>query len=449
MIPDETFELEGELDNLTVPGLRAEAEAEAEPDAAKAHAAPAAPPGQPVIVIQYRDRGVPWYLAVPLLGLIAFGSVTAYHRYVTRQLREASARTLEDLLTSNPAEARKPGAGGASDAPKDGPAYAPLALNSQPILPEATKPDANAAPAPAPAPPAAKAEPVGPPIAGKGEPPAVAKAGPAPAGPKKEAAPAPEAVAIAPKPEVVPPRPQPARPPLAVGFSVPGDEEFLVPSPEGGSPERTADATAQPGAVPAPPPPAAPAAPGPQPPVSRQELLDSLRAEAAARKAQLDQLRDLKAQARASLSVESQMRMEDARVSFRRELTQIVKSKSSTAGQEIDALCDRYGRDYDDALRDQIGRQLARLNGRSGVQGKVQLLRRCGVPEPGILDYLAHELDRHYLHSRGGPSSHDDVRLMAARQLLLIRLPKDATGDGSPASATLSRPGNIPGLRAQ
>ena len=38
------------------------------------------PPGQPVVVIQYRTRGVPWYLALPLLVLVPLGAVAVYHR---------------------------------------------------------------------------------------------------------------------------------------------------------------------------------------------------------------------------------------------------------------------------------------------------------------------------------------------------------------------------------
>ncbi len=42
------------------------------------------PPAQPVVVIQYRSRGVPWYLVLPLLIVVPLGAVGIYHRVVSR-----------------------------------------------------------------------------------------------------------------------------------------------------------------------------------------------------------------------------------------------------------------------------------------------------------------------------------------------------------------------------
>ena len=42
------------------------------------------PPAQPVVVIQYRTRGVPWYLVLPLLVLVPLGAVAVYHRVSSR-----------------------------------------------------------------------------------------------------------------------------------------------------------------------------------------------------------------------------------------------------------------------------------------------------------------------------------------------------------------------------
>ncbi len=42
------------------------------------------PPAQPVVVIQYRSRGVPWYLVLPLLVLVPIGAVAVYHRVSRR-----------------------------------------------------------------------------------------------------------------------------------------------------------------------------------------------------------------------------------------------------------------------------------------------------------------------------------------------------------------------------
>ncbi len=51
----------------------------------------APPTGQPVVVIQYRSRGVPWYLVLPLLVLIPLGSVAVYHRVTSRARRALAA----------------------------------------------------------------------------------------------------------------------------------------------------------------------------------------------------------------------------------------------------------------------------------------------------------------------------------------------------------------------
>ena len=45
------------------------------------------PPAQPVVVIQYRSRGVPWYLVLPLLILVPLGAVAFYHRVTSRARR--------------------------------------------------------------------------------------------------------------------------------------------------------------------------------------------------------------------------------------------------------------------------------------------------------------------------------------------------------------------------
>ena len=45
------------------------------------------------------------------------------------------------------------------------------------------------------------------------------------------------------------------------------------------------------------------------------------------------------------------------------------------------------------------------------------MLRDLGVPEPGILDFLANDLHR-YINSRNGPRDSNEVRVNAAKQLL-------------------------------
>jgi len=79
------------------------------------------------------------------------------------------------------------------------------------------------------------------------------------------------------------------------------------------------------------------------------------------------------------------------------------------------------------------------------------MLRLYGVPEAGILDFLANEI--HYMiNTRSGPRDSNEVRIDAAKQLLRIALVKDAGGasKGLPAqrvrpaasAASNSAPGN-------
>ncbi len=98
------------------------------------------PPAKPVVLVQYRNRGVPLWLFIPLLIIVPMSVIAIYHRLVVvgARTREALARQAferqiergQDVVlhsaVSKPAE--------------------PLALNSQPFVPEA----ALVAPIPAP-----------------------------------------------------------------------------------------------------------------------------------------------------------------------------------------------------------------------------------------------------------------------------------------------------------
>ena len=53
-------------------------------------------------------------------------------------------------------------------------------------------------------------------------------------------------------------------------------------------------------------------------------------------------------------------------------------------------------------------------------------LRHYGVPEPGLLDFLANEIDHRQMNARNGPRTPDQVRVIAAKKLLLYRLPTSA-----------------------
>ncbi|WP_165222644.1 hypothetical protein [Aquisphaera insulae] len=361
-------------------------------------------PAAPVVVIQYRTRGLPWFFVLPLFILLPLGAVLLYHRVAVRtrgydvppaaaasSSRDASRVIL--LPEEKPREAQ--------------PFELPLALNTQPIAPlpvplpggpDASLPGslgflgsasseipapiqpspATPTPAPVPAldPPAAA--PAGPPAAAPVEAPAEAPATPAPAAP---------------------------RPPLAIGFS--------VPAPKGETP----------GESPPPSDPAAERAAATQPPPAptREQLAEDLRDEAAERRADMARMKSVKARAKDEIAAETRGRVEEDRKEFRSELKTILQAGAPDMGGQIDALCDRFGRQYSPELRARVLYFLSHSGARMSREARARLIRSLGVPEPAVLDFLANELD-HSLNTRNGPRDRDNVRIQAAKQLLTIRL---------------------------
>jgi hypothetical protein len=174
-------------------------------------------------------------------------------------------------------------------------------------------------------------------------------------------------------------------------------------------------------------------------------MLESLKAEAAEKKAEIRQLRDVKEHARDAMAALAMERTEQERVVFRRELSDLLKAGGKTAATQIDELCDKYGRNYSSELREKLRDVLKRTNGRMDRNAKVRLLRLYGVPEAGILDFLANDLHR-YINSRNGPRDPNDVLVSAAKQLLTIKLASGSGGTAKAAASKVSPPdGTIPG----
>ena len=417
------------------------------------------PPAQPVVVIQYRTRGVPWYLVLPLLVLVPLGAVAVYHRVSSRVRYPLVPPPSADQSTRKAAERQAvPGAlseASVSAALQGLPSAstvdfgAPLALNSQPIAPgslpavlpsPAAKADLTKPASPAAATPAATKEGEPSKSAGSSD---LAKAAPGdtvastpPPAATLVKEPGPQAAATTP---VDATRPAP-RGPVAIGFSVPAADdspfaEFDISrSLPGGSTTDQEKTAASNG-------PAAASDPSPdrQPQPTQDQLLQDIQAEAAQKNADLKQRRDLKDRAREVVDAESQARVEDERAAFRRELREAIKLSRKEAATQIDDLCNRYGRNYSDELRNKARYYLERYAGKMSREAKVRMLRLHGVPEPGILDFLANEI-HHMVNSRNGPRDSNEVRIDAAKQLLSIKLVKDAGGASKGLQAQRVRP---------
>lgn len=368
------------------------------------------PPGQPVVVIEYRNRGVPWFVVIALLLGVSLAAAAIYHRAVMRKRLYERSPVVR--------QAARPAA--ETSAPElPGPA-APLALNSQPLPPGTILNAPSVDPAHAVKPEVPKktaADPVVPPEPKAAEPTKLAS---------EPAKPAPAAT-----PE--PPRP-PRNPPAPI-FAIPkppGDGDTDNPFRELFADQASGPPSEPDETLPAAPEPPAEQAAADRPPPTKDELLQDIKAEAAMKRQELDQLRDLKDRATDELAAEALDRTENERHEFRRELDEILRSNSRTAGREINELCDKFGRNYDPALRDKVARALRVASGRMTTSSRLNLLRHYGVPEAGVLDFLAREIDHRQMNSRNGPRTPDQVRVIAARQLLRYGISKSTRG---PATA--------------
>jgi hypothetical protein len=387
------------------------------------------PPGQPVVVIQYRTRGLPWYVILPSFAVVAILAAAASYSFVASGARPypfSGPLVGRIVVTPSPATANKPEPAGSStlsssDLLAANLSAGPLSLNTQPVGPSpalAAKvtPEAAKTAEPAPGPTQVQT----PLLASNTTKPATPPKAAPPVAPAGAGSDAPQIAAI-PTPD---PAPRPAgRNPVSVGFSIPanGESPFdalpispkspglpLTHEQQNLSSERAlADAVDS----------------SQKPTPSKEELDDQLRAEAAEKKAELNQLRDLKSQARSQVAAESLARVDEERGMFHDQLGQILHSRSSKAGKQIDDLCNQYGRTYDTERRAKVTYLLAHMPGRTTREVKVKFLRDMGVPEPAILDFLANELHR-YINSRNGPRDSNEVRVSAAKLLLSFKLPK-------------------------
>lgn len=355
--------------------------------------APKAP--APMVVIEYRNRGLPTTLIPAFVMLLLALGILSYQR-------QAPIRSLGTIVAPSPVAKTK-----GADAPS--PASKPVV-----VLAKSTRPEA-AAPVPEPA----SAE-----VAGGDEPSSrILDA----ADGRTSQAPLPDLAATLPPP--------PLRSVL----------EHPVPKAE---PELTPDVSAPRGKpVPTVPTPAPKVAHVEEaaPKVTKEQVMADIRLEAERKDAERQRMEDLKPKFRAQLALESQRKIQDQRVAFHHDLRAILRSPSHETGPQIEALCDQYGRSPSPEVKAEVSRRLRRTHAGLSRLARVEMMRACGYPEPSILEYLSHESHRN-MKMRGGPRDEDDVWVHASR--LLLSMPPKASRSHASAKADSQDPAKARGSAA-
>jgi hypothetical protein len=168
------------------------------------------------------------------------------------------------------------------------------------------------------------------------------------------------------------------------------------------------------------------------PEVTKDEILMDIQREADQKNAHRQDLEDLKPRARALVIAEEIAKVQSDRIAFRNELKLLMKSLGPNAGPEIDRLCEQYGREMLAEVRAAYFRALRIAPTRMKSHERVELLRTLGIPEPVILDYLCNGLHK-TMNTRGGPRDENEVRVLGARAL--INLQVKAAAKPAPAAA--------------
>jgi len=174
-----------------------------------------------------------------------------------------------------------------------------------------------------------------------------------------------------------------------------------------------------------------PAGPKPLEPLpSKEETLREFEHEAAQKQAEIvAQVENRQTEIR-SQKVEEQIK-------FREELREVLRTQGNQAGPEIDNLVKRYGQDIDQ-LKHAYAYNAWRFS-RKSQQEKVRFIRALELPETVILDFLSDDLHPQ-VRKRNGPRNESEVRARAATQLLkypypgagATERPNDGAGPGAP-----------------
>jgi hypothetical protein len=171
-----------------------------------------------------------------------------------------------------------------------------------------------------------------------------------------------------------------------------------------------------------------------EPEPTKDDILRDIRNEAAEKRAELQDMEELKPRARALLLGETMAKIQAGREPFHSELRAVLKTMGSLAGPEIERLSEQHGRETPPEVEVAYYRALRSAPNRMSRKDEVELMRSLGLPEPVILDKLCHLLHK-TINTRGGPRDPNEVRVRAAR--LLLSFPIVQGRDTPPAAAAL------------
>ncbi len=446
-------------------------------------------PAAPVVMIQYRDRGIPWWVFVPLLFVVPIVTIVVYHHSVVERYRAQAAEATHFVETwaETARNTNRPMTNPTTGLSRVSPPEAVAAAGPQPAVavpsaPGAVPPAAAAsaltvsaadtaastspgveglkvADATGPgtksgetgaktagaaadtATAGVRSEPAAGLAAGTG---ATATPGASPVEQKAEVLPKTESDGIARKDVSAGPSggsltaaDQPPRSRVHSNFPSPFEPENHPAASTGESVDPVAPERG----------PSVPVAPVSEPLPSKEEMERQIAEESTRKEIDLAEERAGRA---AGIRA---MRYED-RVKFHQELREILETHGKDSGKEIDKLARRFGRDYNGAAYARA-RTLWR-SARMTQRAKVNAVRSLDIPEPAILDFMSDNLYGR-IRMPGGPRNENEVRIRAAQLLLSYELPAAptatagaaATPDLDPLPARKPTPPETDGLRPQ
>jgi hypothetical protein len=408
-------------------------------------------PAQPVVMIEYRNRGVPWWLVVGLIVLVPLVAVVCYQQLVVQGYQARAADVAYQLAKKAANDnAALPPRSEASPAEPVGsiaaPGPAPIVMTAESAPPASAKSPST--------PPAVSEGSAGPPHPDGSSNPTVAGLGQTPEPRVRTIFPSPLELAGNSADPKGSSTDHPIGPPSATpGRTMPSDDSVNT---------QLAKLAAQPPAGPNSGPrqagPAAKAATGASPPAaaangngpgdrgqpvpaiaplpskdrvplpSADEFNRGIEEESAKKAAE-------KIEEQAAQLDRMRTRRYEDRVRFHEELSQILASVSDRSGAEIDAIAKRYRGDIDPKAFGKARKIWRTIQ--LPLATRVSRMRELDVTEPVILDFMSDNFVAR-MHTRGGPRDSNEVRVWAAQLLVKCTLSDEAaartpaSGPGSP-----------------